>query len=136
MSKVTEINVIANEVIERDYTEAELAQREIDRLADEAREAELLAAEEAKAALEAAAKAVTRRPVPFQPCHGRPYLMMILHHLQRTIFSASSDVRWRSARLSRTGIDRSMSDQKQIAISLKTGLQASGFPPDAFRSPP
>jgi hypothetical protein len=39
MSKVTEINAIENEVVERDYTETELAQREIDRLSDEAKEA-------------------------------------------------------------------------------------------------
>jgi len=54
--QVLEVNCATGEQIMRPMTEAELAQREIDRAAAEAAEAERLAAEEAKAAALAAAR--------------------------------------------------------------------------------
>lgn len=53
--QVLEVNCATGEQTMRPMTEAELAQREIDRLAAEAAEAERLAAEEAKAAAKASA---------------------------------------------------------------------------------
>lgn len=54
--QVLEVNCTTGEKIMRPMTEAELAQREIDRAYVEASEAERLAAEEAKAAALAAAR--------------------------------------------------------------------------------
>lgn len=53
---VLEVNCATGEQTMRPMTEAELAQRETDRIASEAAEAERLAAEEAKAASLAAAR--------------------------------------------------------------------------------
>lgn len=53
---ILEVNCATGEQIMRPMTEAELAQREIDRAAAEAAEAERIAAEEAKAAALAAAR--------------------------------------------------------------------------------
>ena len=53
MDKVVEIFGLTNEIIEREPTEAEAAQREADRAAFEAAEAERLEAEATKAAAKA-----------------------------------------------------------------------------------
>jgi len=53
MDKVVEIFGLTNEIIEREPTEAELAQREIDRAAFEVAEAQRLEAEATKAAAKA-----------------------------------------------------------------------------------
>ena len=55
MADVTEINCITGEVIERDFTEEELAQRELDAAAFAEAEEARIAEEEAKAAAKASA---------------------------------------------------------------------------------
>ena len=50
MADVIEINALTGEVIERDFTPDELAQREIDRLAHEEAEAARIAEEQAREA--------------------------------------------------------------------------------------